>query len=484
MEGETDAYSEECSIMHLFGENIAVLKRFYLDIYDEVIKRRPDDVKYRAECCNNGLYTLKVELELYKEIKKFYLHSRYNPINEAINFAKEQYRSDIQVHVLYGFGLGYHIEEISRLMQPNSKLYVLENNMDVFYRALELRDLTHIITNPNIELIISHDAVNVSTKVKSLINEGINFIIHPPSLKAIPPENEYFKFVMEDWNIRKSVSEDLLKLLNDNLKINLRNDDPNVGVLFEKFKGLPVIIVSTGPSLDLNIEYLKEAKNKAMIFAVGSSLRPLLLRGIIPDLFIIIDPNPATLYQIEGFENMEIPMIYLASAYASTVSAYKGPKIIACNKKEQLRGEKEEYIVDPGGSVATTALDIAIKMGFDIIILVGQDLAFTNGKNHAQYGTTMDINTKGLKNMRRVIGQKGEILYTTLGLLSYKYWIENRIQKENRLFINATEGGALIEGMKHMKLKDTIANYLKDSFNFSQRIGTILEESGSGHVQK
>ncbi|AEV70523.1 motility associated factor glycosyltransferase family protein [Acetivibrio clariflavus] len=471
--------------MLVFEKNIEALKCFYPDIYDEIIKRRrPDTLKYKVESCNNGLYTLKVELELYKEVKRFYLHSRYNPVDEAIKFARQQYRNDIRIHVLYGFALGYHIDEMLKFMQYDDKLYVLENNMDVFYKALELRDLTHIITNSNIELIISQDESNICSKVKSLLNEGVNFIIHPPSLKAIPPENEYFKFVMEDWNIRKSVSKDLLKLIDDNIKINLQNDDPNVGIFFEKFKGQSVIIVSSGPSLDLNIEYLKEAKNKAMIFAVGSSLRPLLLRDIIPDLFVVIDPKEGTLNQIKGFENMEIPMIYLSSAYAGTVSAYKGPKAIACYKKEQLKAEKEKYIVDPGGSVATTALDIAIKMGFDFIILVGQDLAFTNGRNHVQYGTSADVNTKELKNMRKVVGQNGEILYTTLGLLSYKYWIERRIEKENRVFINATEGGALIEGMKHMKLKDVISQYLKRSFNFSQKISTILEESRRDYVQE
>jgi len=49
--------------------------------------------------------------------------------------------------------------------------------------------------------------------------------------------------------------------------------------------------------------------------------------------------------------------------------------------------------------------------------------------------------------MRRVKGQNGEMLYTSLGLLSYKYWIEKQDTKEKRIFINATEGGAYIEGM-------------------------------------
>jgi len=139
--------------------------------------------------------------------------------------------------------------------------------------------------------------------------------------------------------------------------------------------------------------------------------------------------------------------------------------------------------VDSGGSVATTILDIAIKMGGNPIILVGQDLAYVDGKNHAQYGSHASIYSPELKNMRRVKGQNGEMLYTSLGLLSYKYWIENRIQKEKRIFINATEGGAYIEGMKHIKLRDVISDYLKESFDFENKIKSILKESGIQHVQ-
>lgn len=74
------------------------------------------------------------------------------------------------------------------------------------------------------------------------------------------------------------------------------------------------------------------------------------------------------------------------------------------------------------------------------------------------------------------------MLYTSLGLLSYKYWIENRILNEQRIFINATEGGAYIEGMKHIKLRDVISDYLKESFNFKDEIESILKESGNQYV--
>lgn len=470
--------------MTVFEKNIEALKKRYPFIVEEVMGIEPDPSKYQVETASNGLKTLRVVQELLSESIKFYMHSKYNPVSEAENFAKEQYKIETEVHILYGFGMGYHVDEIYKLMKPESKLYILENNLCVFHKAIEERDFTDIFTNPGIELIISGDAGEIANSVKDLINDGINFIIHPASLKAIPSENEYFKFVMENWNLKKSISEDYLKLISDNLKNNLRNDDTNVGVFFEKFKGVPAVIVSTGPSLDKNIDFLKEVKNRALIFAAGSALRPLLVRDIVPDLFIIIDPKKETLNQIKGFEDIGIPMVYLASAYSGTVSSYRGLKFIACYEKSQLKTAKENYLIDPGGSVSTAALDIAIKMGCSTIILVGQDLAFIDGKNHARHGTDLDINTPELKSMRRVMGQNGKMLYTTLGLLSYKYWIENRIEKETRQFVNASEGGAIINGMKHIKLKDVITDYLKKSFNIAQRIKTILEESGNAHVQE
>jgi len=37
-------------------------------------------------------------------------------------------------------------------------------------------------------------------------------------LKAIPEENEYFKFVMENWNLKKSITDDYDNTLRNNAK--------------------------------------------------------------------------------------------------------------------------------------------------------------------------------------------------------------------------------------------------------------------------
>ncbi|HHV28935.1 MAG TPA: motility associated factor glycosyltransferase family protein [Clostridium sp.] len=468
--------------MTMLQNNLELLKKRYPDIYNEIKDVHVNSNAYHIVENSEGQKTLKVTQSLYGENKSFFLHSKYHPDIVAERFAQEQYKPEFSVHILYGFGLGYHLEKIAGLLGPDSRLYVVENNLMVFRSALENMDLVSILENPCISLIVSKDVVHISKRVRRLMDDNynkFNFITHPASLKAIPDENEYFKFVMENWNLKKSLTDDYDNTLHNNASENLKLNSPNAGILFDKFKNVPIIIVSTGPSLEKNIDLLKEAKDRALIISAGSALRPLLMRNIVPDFFAIIDPQKETYNQIKGYENIGIPLIYLATAASYTISHYLGPKLVAYYGKYN---DGSEYVVDSGGSVATTILDIAIKMGGNPIILVGQDLAYVDGKNHAQHGSHASIYTQELKNMRRVKGQNGEILYTSFGYLSYKYWIENRIEKEQRIFINATEGGAYIEGMKHIKLRDVISDYLKKSFNFEEEIKSILKESGNQYV--
>lgn len=469
--------------MTLKDKNLSLLRDKYPKLFNELKNNVVNSEEYEIIEISSGLKTLKVTVKEYEETKSFYMHSKFDPVKEATRFAKEQFDPNSSECLLYGFGLGYHIFEIAKLLQSHNRIYIIENNLSVFQRAVEETDLEKIISDPRIQLIISKDIGYLSKRIKEILNEGVDFIIHPASLKAIPQENEYFKFVMENWNLKKSLTQDYKDWIQENTKENLSLNSPNIGVFFNKFKDIPIVIVSTGPSLDKNIDFLSKVKNKALIISAGSALRPLMNRNVVSDFFVVIDPQVETYNQIKGYEDIGIPLIYLAAASPFTVSKYNGPKFIACNDSGLLKnGESMEHLVDPGGSVATTALDIAIKMGGNPIILVGQDLAFVNGKNHAENGTHLDINSPDLKNMRKVVGQNGEVLNTSLGFLSFKYWIENRIEKEKTTFINATEGGAYINGMKHIKLKDVISDYLSESFNFEEKIKAIIAESGNGYV--
>ena len=110
----------------------------------------------------------------------------------------------------------------------------------------------------------------------------------------------------------------------------------------------------------------------------------------------------------------------------------------------------EVSLLSSGGSVATSAFAMAEHLEANPIVFIGQDLALTGGKDHAD--GYLDPYNAGFLSARieagfDVEGYYGGRLRTERQLLNYKTWFENRIKDlPHKLIINSTEGGARIEG--------------------------------------
>ena len=124
-------------------------------------------------------------------------------------------------------------------------------------------------------------------------------------------------------------------------------------------RDMPAIVVAAGPSLNKNIDELKRAKGKAFIIAVDTAIKPLLKKGIIPDMFAIVDgKKPIELVQNE--EVKKIPLLTSISASHDVLEYHTGMKFfynegdIYINSMFFMNGK----ILEPlacGGSVATAA---------------------------------------------------------------------------------------------------------------------------------
>ncbi len=123
-------------------------------------------------------------------------------------------------------------------------------------------------------------------------------------------------------------------------------------------------------------------------------------------------------------------------------------------------------------------------MGCNPIAFIGLDLAYTDGKTHttgvedALGEKTMGVYKKK-DNIVYVKGQNGEMLETLEFFMYPKNWIEMKIAgNSEQTFINAIEGGALIEGAGNQALLEVIDKYcIEDIEPFVDVYDKVIKEN-------
>ncbi|WP_432407100.1 motility associated factor glycosyltransferase family protein [Wukongibacter sp. M2B1] len=455
-----------------YESNMKAIKLKYCDIYKAIQEVKLDKKKYGVVKTKIGTPTLKIK----EKDRFFFLHSKYDPLKEAKSFAKGNIDISKKNYIVYGAGFFYHITEFLE-QHKDANLYLFETNKYILKTAIENINIVEIIQNPKIYIIFEEDIYRLLMKFHEVL--GLNnkkLIIHMPSLNTIPKGLEEFKYILEDHIMKENTIRKFSDLLDENFLFNINRFDFNVDILFNKFKNLPAIIVSAGPSLDKNREALKFAKDKALILCVGRAVKSLVEIGIRPDAIIITDPQDFVYSsQLKGL-NIDIPIIILSTCDKKVSRNYRGIKFIALQRgyspSEIYAENNNHHLVETGGSVATAALDTVIKFGCNPIVFVGQDLAYTDWKTHADSA----VSNKVIKNkeLRIVKDINGDIVYTSKSFHMFLKWFENRIRREKKItFIDATEGGARIEGTEIMTLKDVIDNIL---INHKRPFNKIFEE--------
>lgn len=399
------------------------------------------------EKAKNGQLTLKYDGR--------YMHSRYNPQREAEAFANgNEQRLNKRIIVLYGLGLGYHVRELSRKIKKDSILYVFEWN-DEFKKICEKYN-PDILNIDNVKIITGK-----SKDFYSLLSEKIgiskDILVYKSSLDSIKFTNESLYNSINDYNlIKQSVENDDVyeKLGEANKKENLKCDYPLINEFINKYRikdNKDYIIASAGPSLDDDLKELKENRDKFIIISVGSALRALINNGITPDAVVITDAKEIVKKQLEGFSN--IPLCFAASVSGNIVKNYIGDKYIFDTKK------KEEIEIKLRTTVAISAIDLAVKCGAQTVALLGQDLAFRNGKSHTETFKTIygfDDDVKKNNHVKYIKGINGQMLETTQGFITFRNQIESLILDYPEVKFTNCSKGAEIKGAQYADFEDYV----------------------------
>ena len=432
---------------------LADLSDYISDIYDSLTK------------ASNGLLDIEetalgYPTLLYHSDKNRYLCSTVDPMLEAYRLAKENFTPEADSYRIWGMGLGYHVYALWQITHGSTDIYVYDTDSFLFdiARSGKLGPWQDIFKDPRIHFVTDPDL----TKFSGALNaEGAKFILHMPSVHKLTEDTQAQadrKAILKKLQITINSFEEQKDDIYLNFYKNIKNTDGYAEDLFPEYEGQNVVIVAAGPSLDKNIHVLKEALDNhapIKVLCVGTVLRKLINFGIKPDVIFVMDPAKGTYAQLKGLENLDIPLIANASAYYAFTQYYTGKKYLACQKGFDLSERLGHTLFNTGGSVTTLALDFAIQAQAQKIILIGCDMAFTGNTSHAE-GTEEKHSTKN-DSVIYVKEYFGGTVPTGYLLSAYRKWIESRIHSEDTRkieFINSTEGGAYIEGTKHISLKE------------------------------
>lgn len=401
------------------------------------------------------------------------------------------------------------IRELVRTMSKESFLIIIEPNNDFFTYALSEKDLS-IFESPNV-ILFADDLNNLSLFLDKIFSTNLLYY-----LKCI---KFYFTYFYRQYNVDKCI--EVVKLIKETVKYktmmygnsiedsltgfrhNMKNIEylarsKDVSQLKNSFKNVPAIVVAAGPSLNKNIEQLKDIKNNAVIIAVDTIAQRLCDEGIIPDFICSIERDRETYTYF--YENKTYPaettLVAPLVLYPKIFEEFQGDIIIPTRQNvgefiwlQEIFGISGDNSISIGQSCAHVAFGFAEHIGASPIVLIGQDLAFGSEaeQTHAA-GTIYD--DEELANKFPIVqegilveGYYGIDVQTTNTWNNFRKWFEVEIYKGDLDVINATEGGAKISYTHQLSLKEVSEKYCSEEIKPIKEVLENIAEYPLNEIQ-
>jgi len=430
-------------------------------------------------------------------------HDKSEPQLEGESFARVEIGATSKhanIILIYGLGLGYQFESIfNRYNAPGAIFIVIENNLQLFKKYVENKivfmnnpqgqQVGVLFDMPNVHFLIGlpHDELyNMLFDILHFSSGSVfstfEIIEHPVLIRFNKP---YYKPINDIvsrvcYDIRSSFGNDpedsWLGMDHMLQNTDLICESPGIITLKDKFKDFPALIVATGPSLNKNIHLINKFKNKAVIFGADASINTFMKyvnedgerEPIVPDMVTSLERSPTThrhFAQIPKENWGPLLDTFLCACPVVRPDVYDNWHGKYCMMYRDFSHFHwlgvDKGTLNTGKSVTNLAWKVAEYMGCNPIILAGQDLAFArDGQTHVKGATHASEGLKKSPLIQQKVtimgydGQPIESLDTWVGM---KKRFEYDISRNPEIFcINATEGGALIEGSYQMPLQEVL----------------------------
>lgn len=385
-----------------------------------------------------------------------------------------------------GFGNGMYIRKLLAEVDESVRILVYEPSAIIYEKSMEVYDHSEILQDGRVEIVVEgvsditfedrlyefltyHDIKNCIIQAypnyDRIVSEQVKYFdeqVQLAIMKIRATQNVLARYGMKD---AKNSLCNRIPLMRSKSMISLQKELP---------LDVPAIIISSGPSLNKNIEELKRAKGRAFLVAVDSAVPALMKHDVIPDIIVTVDSNKNTKH-IDDPRAVEVAMICCLESQCALVAPQKGA-VFFMNDQNPYIAEfnRRNHVFLPnfstGGSVANSACAVLTAFGFKNIVFVGQDLAYTDNLAYA-------AGTVGSQRAFRIEDQEekyvdgyygGKVRSSSEFILYLDWFVEEIAQHPEISFYNATEGGALIRGAQNISLREVIGQLCLKDFNIDE----------------
>lgn len=397
--------------------------------------------------------------------------------------------------VALGFGLGHHVATVARALARTGILLCFEPDIPLLRAVLERVDHGDWIRRANLVLIThADDSAPISEAIsgaEGLFTLGAAFLEHPACRARLG--NTLDAFATRFTDVLRAARTTILTTLVQSeatLRNLLMNADwyvssRGISDLRDAARARPAVVVSAGPSLQRNLHLLAQPgiRDRVVIIAVQTVLKTLLAKGIRPHFVTALDHHEISRRFYEGLSAADVEGVTLVAeprANPAILDAFPGA--IRCVHDDWLEDILRDVAppkgsLPAGATVAHLAYSLARHLGCDPVIMIGQDLGFTdnhyyaaNAAIHTTWSSELNpfrslemLEWERIARSRRLLRRLNDLhdrpIYTDEQMATYLVQFERMFAADAQrglTTIDATEGGVRKRSTTPMTLADAL----------------------------
>lgn len=440
-------------------------------------------------------------------------HSSKDAEKEAKEWFDTQNLYQSKALIVYGVGAGHYFKAALNWLSEDRKrvLVFLEDDLEVIFHLFNSKIGKELLTHSQVHLYFLEKDEKGNFLESSFESIPSVLFLHQPVFSFLAIYGELKKDLVENCSkligyFRNYNTYQLFEQLTygkqffKNFYRNLLelSDSDFADSMFKKFQGIPAVVCGAGPSLDKNRELLESLGDHALVIAGGSAMNTVNLNGWLPHFGIAVDPNLSQYSRMFMNQSFDVPYFYRNRVFPEALRLLHGEHLYVSGSggydianwfENQLGIEGCE--LEQGMNVVNFGIALAEALGCSPIILVGVDMAYTEGQSYASGILPHPILDLGqgpkTRSMTEQVVEKSDIygnpIHTLWKWIQESVWISQfSISKPEAQLINATEGGIGVEKVPNQTLASVKEQFLKTPFDIDALIHIRIQESSFGNA--